>query len=80
MKYYKNEENAVYAYDDECLSQVAALTVLESLISEKEPELTDADSRLRYAEHELNEAKNGLTSYLRVRKTVRIPIQRKRPP
>ncbi|MDH0356721.1 tail fiber assembly protein [Morganella sp. GD04133] len=60
MKYYKNKENAVYAYDDACLSQVAALTVLESLISEKEPELTDADSRFRYAEHELNEAKKRL--------------------
>ncbi|WP_274371536.1 tail fiber assembly protein [Morganella morganii] len=60
MKYYKNEENAVYAYDDECLSQVAALAVLESRISEKEPELTAADSRLRHAEHELNEAKKRL--------------------
>ncbi|WP_274371915.1 hypothetical protein, partial [Morganella morganii] len=54
------KENAVYAYDDACLSQVAALTVLESLISEKEPELTDADNRLRHAEHELNEAKKRL--------------------
>ncbi|WP_274370268.1 tail fiber assembly protein [Morganella morganii] len=60
MKYYKNKENAVYAYDDACLSQVAALAVLESRISEKEPELTAADNRLRHAEYELNEAKKRL--------------------
>lgn len=48
MNYYKNKAtNVVYAYDDEQLSQVARLTELERLLSEKEPLFINAQDNLQ---------------------------------
>lgn len=60
MKYYKDKDNAVFAYDDEQLSQVACLSVLEVAIQEKEPLFVEAENNLKFAMQELNEAKAQL--------------------
>ncbi|TCT36948.1 virus tail fiber assembly protein lambda gpK [Providencia alcalifaciens] len=60
MKYYKDKNNAVFAYDDEQLSQVARLSELEVAIQEKESLLVDAGNNLKLAMQELNEDKAQL--------------------
>ncbi|WP_426099108.1 tail fiber assembly protein [Providencia sp. PROV200] len=56
MNYYKDKTtNTVYAYDDAQLSQVAKLTELEFLLSEKEPLFIVAQSNLQQAQFELDD-------------------------
>lgn len=56
MKYYKDKDNVVFAYDDEQLVQVTRLSELESLLGEKEPVFIVANNQLQQATLELNEA------------------------
>ena len=56
MKYYKDKDNVVFAYDDEQLAQVSRLSELESLLGEKEPVFIVANNQLQQATLELNEA------------------------
>lgn len=56
MKYYKNKDNAVFAYDDEQLAKVARLSELELAIKEKEPSFVEAENNLQIARQELTEA------------------------
>ncbi len=56
MKYYKDKESAVFAYDDEQLSHVSRLSELELLLNEKEPVFIAANNQLQQATLELNEA------------------------
>lgn len=61
MNYYKDKKtNQVYAYDANQLEQVARLTELELLLTEKEPDFIDASSRLQHATQELEDAKQKL--------------------
>ncbi|EPO2450044.1 tail fiber assembly protein [Providencia rettgeri] len=56
MKYYKDKDNVVFAYDDEQLAQVSRLSELEPLLGEKEPVFIAANNQLQQARLELNEA------------------------
>lgn len=56
MRYYKDKDNGVFAYDDEQLAQVTRLSDVELLLSEKEPVFTAANNHLQQATLELNEA------------------------
>ncbi|WP_247605610.1 tail fiber assembly protein [Providencia rettgeri] len=56
MRYYKDKDNVVFAYEDEQLSQVSRLSELESLLGEKEPVFIVANNQLQQATLELNEA------------------------
>jgi hypothetical protein len=60
MKYYKDKNNIVFAYDDEQLSKIARLSELEVAIQEKEPLFVEASNNLQLAMQELNEAKAQL--------------------
>lgn len=57
MKYFKDKNNAVFAYDDEQLSKVARLSELELAIKEKEPLFVEAENNLQVARQELTDAK-----------------------
>lgn len=66
MTYYKNKKTgAVFAYDDEQLSQVARLTELESLIKEAEPKNRKAINNLQQAEIELKNAHEKLAEAIK---------------
>lgn len=56
MKYYKDNQNVVFAYEVEQLAQVARISELELLLSEKEPVFIDASNHLQQSTLELNEA------------------------
>ncbi|EPO2452391.1 tail fiber assembly protein [Providencia rettgeri] len=56
MKYYKDKDNVVFAYDDEQLAQVSRLSELESLLGENEPVFIVANNQLQQATLELNGA------------------------
>lgn len=56
MEYYKDKVNNVFAYDDVQLAQVARISELESLLSEKEPVFITASNHLQQTILELNEA------------------------
>ncbi|WP_282565693.1 tail fiber assembly protein [Providencia rettgeri] len=56
MKYYKDNQNVVFAYEVEQLAQVARISELELLLSEKEPIFIDASNHLQQSTLELNEA------------------------
>lgn len=60
MKYYKDKDNAVFAYDDEQLAKVARLSELELAIKEKEPPFVEAEYNLQIARQELTDAKAQL--------------------
>lgn len=60
MKYYKDTNSVVYAYDDEQLAHVSRLTELEVLLQEKEPTFINASKNLEYAILDLNNAKARL--------------------
>ncbi|EPJ0400771.1 tail fiber assembly protein [Providencia rettgeri] len=55
MKYYKDNQNIVFAYEVEQLAQVARISELELLLSEKEPIFIDASNHLQQSTLELNE-------------------------
>lgn len=56
MKYYKDNQDVVFAYEVEQLAQVARISELELLLSEKEPIFIDASNHLQQSTLELNEA------------------------
>ncbi|MEQ4660330.1 tail fiber assembly protein [Providencia rettgeri] len=56
MRYYKDKDNVIFAYDDEQIAQVTRLSELESLLGEKEPVFIVANNQLQQATLELNEA------------------------
>ena len=56
MKYYKDKDNIVFAYDTEQLLQVERLSGLELLLQEKEPLFLTANENLQQSTLELNEA------------------------
>ncbi|MEQ4624729.1 tail fiber assembly protein [Providencia manganoxydans] len=60
MKYYKDTNLNVYAYDDEQLDQVTRLTEVESLLQEKEPNFIEASQGVEQAVLGLNNAKAQL--------------------
>ncbi|EPR3711091.1 tail fiber assembly protein [Providencia stuartii] len=60
MKYYKDTNSNVYAYDDEQLAQVTRLTEVESLLQEKEPNFIEASQGVEQAVLGLNNAKAQL--------------------
>ncbi|WP_307773466.1 tail fiber assembly protein [Providencia stuartii] len=60
MRYYKDNQNVVFAYDDEQLAQVARLSEVESLLSEKEPAFISVSNDLQQATLDFNEAKDAL--------------------
>ncbi|MEQ4659638.1 tail fiber assembly protein [Providencia manganoxydans] len=60
MKYYKDTNSDVYAYDDEQLAQVTRLTEVESLLQEKEPNFIEASQGVEQAVLGLNNAKAQL--------------------
>ncbi|WP_321157735.1 hypothetical protein, partial [Providencia stuartii] len=65
MNYYKDKAtNVVYAYDDEQLSQVARLTELEFLISEKEPLFINAEDNLQRAQTVFDDLVNSFSDEL----------------
>lgn len=60
MKYYKDKNSNVYAYDDEQLAQITRLTEVESLLQEKEPNFIEASQGVEQAVLGLNDAKAQL--------------------
>ncbi|MGI3397669.1 tail fiber assembly protein [Providencia stuartii] len=56
MRYYKDKDNVIFAYDDEQIAQVTRLSELESLLGEKEQVFIVANNQLQQATLELNEA------------------------
>lgn len=62
MKYYKDKDNVVFAYDDEQLVQVVRLSEVESLLGEKEPVFIAASNHLQQATLELDEANELLNA------------------
>lgn len=60
MKYYKDTNSNVYAYDDEQLAQVTRLTEVESLLQEKEHNFIEASQGVEQAVLGLNNAKAQL--------------------
>lgn len=64
MKYYKDTNLNVYAYDDEQLAQVTRLTEVESLLQEKEPNFIEVSQSVEKAALELNDAKVQLEAVI----------------
>ncbi|MGA6580577.1 hypothetical protein, partial [Providencia sp. NPDC089923] len=64
MKYYKDTNLNVYAYDDEQLAQVTRLTEVESLLQEKEPNFIEVSQSVEKAALELNDAKLQLETVI----------------
>lgn len=64
MKYYKDTNLNVYAYDDEQLAQVTRLTEVESLLQEKEPNFIEANQSVEQATLELNDVKVQLETVI----------------
>ncbi|HIE4543826.1 TPA: tail fiber assembly protein [Providencia rettgeri] len=64
MKYYKDTNSNVYAYDDEQLAQVTRLTEVESLLQEKEPSFIEANQSVEQATLELNNVKLQLETVI----------------
>ncbi|SUC46993.1 Caudovirales tail fibre assembly protein [Providencia stuartii] len=64
MKYYKDTNLNVYAYDDEQLAQVTRLTELELLLNEKQPLYISAHNNLELAASELEDANALLNATL----------------
>lgn len=62
MKYFKDSNNDVYAYDDEQLRQIARLTELEQLLSEKQPFYVDAKNKVNNTLEHLEKCKAGLAT------------------
>lgn len=62
MRYYKDNNSAVFAYDDEQLAQVSRLSEVELSLSEKEPVFIAANKQLQQATLELNEASELLNT------------------
>ncbi|MEY1162549.1 tail fiber assembly protein [Providencia manganoxydans] len=62
MNYYKDKStNVVYAYDDEQLAQVARLSELEALLSQKEPLFINAQDNLQRAQTVFDDLVNSFS-------------------
>lgn len=65
MNYYKDKTtNIVYVYDDEQLSQVARLSELELLLSEREPLFIDVQNNLQHAQIAFDDLVNSFNDEL----------------
>lgn len=64
MKYYKDTNSDVYAYDDEQLAQVTRLTEIELLLQEKEPTYIEAAKHFEQSTSDLNDANAQLEALI----------------
>lgn len=64
MKYYKDTNSNVYAYDNEQLAQITRLTEIELLLQEKEPTYIEAAKHFEQSTSDFNDANAQLDALI----------------